>query len=387
MTTWAWPGWANESLPTCVGVVCNVVTRVVAFCPKSLSTTQSVRLWRVAIGSVLLISLFGVVLWRGGFPVLPSRSALSKVSPFSLAWYVACWLCILLIRSVRWRFLLRPLAPVPWWHVIRVSLIGFGALGLLPLRLGEAVRPTMIRRSNQIGWWEAVGTVGAERILDGLFLSSTLAFSLYSTQWLSPLPDHIGNLPVPVAFVPVATTVALSTFATLFICLGLFYWSREFTQRLISRTVGVVSHRAAAWLTSAIARTAAGLTFLPMWRYLVPFFALTGMYWLLNAASLMLLMRACGLTNATLGQAWVSMGVLGLGVVVPNAPGFFGAFQLSLFAGLALYFRTDEVISSGAVFVFYAYVVQIFVTIFMAFCAWIAQSLYGAKPEVAAEPG
>ena len=317
--------------------------------------------------------------------MLPSRSELSRLSTFHLMGYIMVWLCVLSVRAVRWRFLLRPVAAIPWWQVIRVSLIGFGALCTFPFRLGEVVRPTMIRRSNQIGWWEAVGTVGAERILDGLFLSGTLAVFLYSTQWLSPLPDHIGKYPVPVALVPVVATGALSLFGSLFVCLGLFYWSREFTQRLISRTVGAFSEKAAVWLTSVIARTASGLTFLPMWRYLLPFLALTGLYWLLNAGSLMYLMRACGLTGTTLGQAWVSMGVLGLGVVMPNAPGYFGAFQLSLFAGLALYFRTDRVLTSGAVFVFYAYVVQIFVTVIVAFGAWIAESVYGAKSRIAVE--
>lgn len=296
--------------------------------------------------------------------------------------YIVNWAGVLTIRSVRWRFLLAPVAPVPWWKVIRVALVGFGALCLLPLRLGEAVRPTMISRNSGIGWWEAAGTVGAERIIDGLALSASLAISLFSTRWLSPLPDHIGNLPVPVKLVPAATTFALIMFATLFVALGLFYWSREFTQRIISRSVGVLSQKAATWLTSAIARTASGLTFLPKWRYTVPFMILTVAYWLLNASSMLWLMRGCGLSDATLGQAWVAMGVLGLGVVVPNAPGYFGAFQLSLFAGLALYFPPEMVVSSGAVFVFYAYVVQLVVTVVIAFLAWLAESWYGAQQRV-----
>ena len=328
-----------------------------------------------------------MVLWRGGFPVLPPHEALAQVSSWVIAGYVVNWTCILLIRSVRWRFLLVPISPITWWKVLRVALVGFGALCVLPLRLGEAVRPTMIGRNTRIGWWEAVGTVGAERIMDGLFLSGSLAIALFSTQWLSPLPNHIGNLPVPVAFVPVATTVALSTFATLFVALGVFYWSRDFAQRIIAKTVGNLSQRAATWLTSAIARTASGLSFLPMWRHTLPFMALTIVYWFLNALSLMWLMRGCGLSGVTLGQAWVAMGVLGLGVVVPNAPGYFGAFQLSLFAGLALYFRTDVVVSSGAVFVFYAYVVQLGVTVSIAICAWIIEGLHGSQPEAPAIHG
>ena len=333
----------------------------------------------MVLGSVLLILLFAFLLRRGGFPVIPPSDALSKVSPTVIVGYSAFWICVLLIRSFRWQYLLAPIAPIPLWRVITVSLIGFGALCLFPLRLGEAVRPTLIRQKNKVGWWEAVGTVGAERIFDGLFLSATLAFALFATKRLSPLPDHIGALPVPVAWVPRATTTALSIFGVLFVALGLFYFSHDFAKRLIERTVGVVSHRAASWLTSAIERVASGLKFLPMWRYLLPFAIFTVVYWIVNGASLMWLMRGCGLTSVTLGQAWVAMGVLGLGVVIPNAPGYFGAFQLSLYAGLALYFRTDAVIAAGAVFVFYAYIIQVGVTILVALLAWITNSWYSSK--------
>jgi hypothetical protein len=66
--------------------------------------------------------------------------------------------------------------------------------------------------------------------------------------------------------------------------------------------------------------------------------------------------------------------------VVPNAPGYFGAFQLSLYAGLALYFRTDIVTTNGAAFVFYSYLVQVFVTILIASIAWGVMLWKGAKP-------
>jgi hypothetical protein len=311
--------------------------------------------------------------------VVPTGAALSKVSPAVIVAYSLSWLVVLLVRSARWHFLLAPIAKIPLWRVITVSSIGFGALWLLPLRLGEAVRPTLIRQGNRIGWWEAVGTVGAERVLDGLFLTATLSVALFGTQWLVPLPDHIGALPVPVALVPGATTAALTMFAILLFLLGLFYWSREIAQRMVERSLGRVSKPAAAWLTSVISRTASGLSFLPKWRYIIPFFGMTVAYWLLNGASMMWLMRGCGLTTATLGQAWVAMGVLGLGVIIPNAPGYFGAFQLSLYAGLALYFRADAVVTSGAVFVFYAYVVQLGMTVLVALIAWIANGWYGSK--------
>ena len=332
----------------------------------------------MVLGSALLLALFGFLLRRGGFPVIPPKEALAKVPAAVVAVYSIAWAAVLLVRAIRWRYLLLPIARVPWWRVIAVSLMGYGALALFPLRLGEAVRPTLIRRGG-VGWWEAVGTVGAERVMDGLFLTATLSVALFSSTWLKPLPDHIGAFPVNVAVVPGATTGALIMFATLFVALGLFYWSREFAQRLIEQTIGRASTRASAWIISVMSRVASGLSFLPMLRFMVPFFIWTSVYWVVNAASLMWLMRHCGLSTTTLGQAWVAMGILGLGVVIPQAPGFFGAFQLSLFAGLALFFHTDTVISTGAVFVFYCYLVQVGITSLLALGAWVFSTWYDWK--------
>ncbi len=316
---------------------------------------------------------------------MPPKAALSQISPSVLLVYTLGWSAVLLVRSLRWRYLLLPIARVPWWRVISVSLIGFGALAVFPLRLGEAVRPTLIRKGG-VGWWEAAGTVGAERVMDGLFLTASLSIALFSTKWLSPLPDHIGALRVPVAAVPGATTGALVMFATLFVIIGLFYWAREFAQKMIERTVGRLSTRTSEWIISVMSRVASGLSFLPMLRFMLPFLAMTAVYWVLNAASLMWFMRGCGLASVTLGQAWVAMGILGLGVVIPNAPGFFGAFQLSLFAGLALFFPTSVIVSTGAVFVFYCYVIQVGVTALLALCAWLFSAWYEAKaaPDLAA---
>ena len=53
------------------------------------------------------------------------------------------------------------------------------------------------------------------------------------------------------------------------------------------------------------------------------------------------------------------MGVLGLGIIVPGAPGYFGAFQASIYAGLALYFPESVVLGPGSAYVFLLYGIQL----------------------------
>jgi hypothetical protein len=181
---------------------------------------------------------------------------------------------------------------------------------------------------------------------------------------IEPLPDKIGNLPVSASVVPKAAYLALGVFGVAFATMGLFYWRRHFARRMTHRIVGLVSHRAAEWLAERVESVADGLRFLPEARYSVPFISATAVYWLLNAGTVWLLGWGCGLAEYTFGQACVTTGVLALGILVPNAPGFFGAYQISLYASFAMYYEAADVTGPGAVFVFIAYLLQLAITVF-----------------------
>jgi hypothetical protein len=71
------------------------------------------------------------------------------------------------------------------------------------------------------------------------------------------------------------------------------------------------------------------------------------------------LLWGCGISEPNVGQAMVILGVMGLGLVVPNAPGFFGTFQISAYSAMVLFYPLAEVTRAGSAFVFVLYVVQI----------------------------
>ena len=55
--------------------------------------------------------------------------------------------------------------------------------------------------------------------------------------------------------------------------------------------------------------------------------------------------------------------MIGLGLVVPNAPGYFGTFQISAYSAMVLYYPLEVVTAAGAAFVFLLYVVQMSLTL------------------------
>ena len=138
----------------------------------------------------------------------------------------------------------------------------------------------------------------------------------------------------------------------------LFYLRPILGRMLVARTLGLVSRRFAEKMADFVARTADGLKFLPDLRYLLPFLLETTAYWGINAFSIWVLARGCGIDSITFVQACAVMGVVGVGILVPAGPGLFGAFQASTYAGLAMYFHDDVVLGPGSVFVFLLYVFQ-----------------------------
>jgi uncharacterized protein (TIRG00374 family) len=282
--------------------------------------------------------------------------------------YCLGWSVVHLIRAARWRLLLAPIAKVSTRRVFAASFVGFLAILLLPLRAGEVVRPVMIREQGRLSAWAAAGTLGAERIVDGLVLSSMLFLALSLSPRLDPLPERLGDLPISVAIIPTAAYAALLLFSVAFLVMLAFHRWRQAARRAVDVLIGSVSPRLAAWISGRVENVADGLRFLSLWRQSVPFVLSTVAYWMINVGCTWLLGWGVGFDGFSYGRACVVTGVLALGIMVPNAPGFFGAYQFSLYAGLAVFYLRDEVLQRGAAFVLTMYVLQTLITV--VFAAW-----------------
>jgi hypothetical protein len=71
--------------------------------------------------------------------------------------------------------------------------------------------------------------------------------------------------------------------------------------------------------------------------------------------------------------------VLALGFAFPNAPGFFGAVQLALYAGLANYVAPESVVHEGSVLVFIFYFSFLGLTVLCAIVSLILASFSPAE--------
>lgn len=334
--------------------------------------TPRSKIWQKLLLSLIPAAGLVWIMQSGSLPILPRREEFARVASWTLPAYLALWSVSYLVRLVRWWFLLAAVEVVPLWTVVRAGAVGLFAIALLPFRMGEVVRPLLIRRPPRLTFWAASGTVGAERILDALSVSVLLLVGLRFAKPLDKLPDHIGTLPIHVAIVPrLALTCAL-VFAGGCVVMGVFYFWRDFARRFTERVVGLVSLPLARWIATKIEQMAQGLGFLATPRQAVPFLLLTVSYWALNAATFWLLAVGSGIDIGYFG-AMATMGVVALGIIVPATPGFFGAFQLAIYAGLAMYLPPEAVTEAGSVYAFLGYALPIGLTTVVGLIGVIAK--------------
>src|SRR4051812_28413894 len=85
----------------------------------------------------------------------------------------------LIIRSLRWQYLLEPLGHASFANAFRATAVGFAASSILPARAGEVIRPYFLARHENMTATGAFATIILERVLDVLTVLVLLASSVF----------------------------------------------------------------------------------------------------------------------------------------------------------------------------------------------------------------
>lgn len=344
--------------------------------PSDPATPALSRKKLLLVSIVLAFGSFWI-LRSGGLPLLPPKGTLDRVEFAPFAAFVFGVLLHMLARHARCHLMLVPLGPIRLRTTLTINAIGLAAITLLPFRLGEFARPAMLRERGRFSALAVAGTVAAERILDGVGYSALLLVSLAFTSPRSPLPDRIGDLPVPAALVPHAARTVALVFALAFVAMVLFYRFRAEARLGIERLLGAISKPLGVRVAEALARVSDGLKFLVDMRRSLPYLVLTCVAILLHVWAIERLATALGIVEVTLLEAGVLLGILSIAFAMPNAPGYFGTIQLALYAGLTMFVSPEKVVREGAAMVFLFYVVYLAIVLLLAALAIVVE--YGGS--------
>ncbi|MBK9643643.1 MAG: flippase-like domain-containing protein [Deltaproteobacteria bacterium] len=110
---------------------------------------------RLKVGFVLALTAgcLAWVLWG----VNLGEAAL-EVAEAQIAWVVPAWALFFAchaVRTLRLRALIGE--PLPFWPLFGINAIGFLAINVIPLRLGEFVRPTLLLGAARGAVWAVLG--------------------------------------------------------------------------------------------------------------------------------------------------------------------------------------------------------------------------------------
>ena len=132
--------------------------------------------WRkptVWIGFIISGLAIGLFIYK--FDIGKVQRSLLVVRWWSLVLAGTIFFASYMVRGLRWKLLLEPLARLPFGQVRNVLMTGFMLNCLLPARAGEIARPLILWRVAGTSRRAGLATVGVERVFDGLCLVGLLA--------------------------------------------------------------------------------------------------------------------------------------------------------------------------------------------------------------------
>ncbi|MFI5314919.1 MAG: lysylphosphatidylglycerol synthase transmembrane domain-containing protein [Myxococcota bacterium] len=227
------------------------------------------------------------------------------------------------LRALRWRWLARSLSekPLPLTPLFRATALGFMAINVLPVRLGELARPWLLGRETEVRGSAALGTLVLERAIDFTAVSVMGGIVLYLHSKAMPSWVRSGAVIFAVfTLIPVATIAALriDEEGSLALIANLL---RPFPEAARERVMDLVTEvcRGLAGLRGFQATAQVLLQTLLLWGVVLPAPFLLGLF-----------AFDIEFPPPTLALATFTTSVfVALAVAAPSAPGFFGVFHFA----------------------------------------------------------
>ena len=234
------------------------------------------------------------------------------------------------IRAYRWQHLLRPIGPTRFRTAFRTTVIGAAALGVLPARAGDLLRPYLLARQEGLSTSATFATIIMERVLDLIAMLVLLALYVWGTADPSRLPASLLR--------GIEVSAALAGAAAL--VLVVLTWIMAAHPERIGRLVfsaarmlpGAVADRLAGYARTfssgfAVAREPRALAAALFWSFLL---------WVVIAGEAWLVAMAFGIFMPFAGS-FLLQALLVIGVAVPT-PGGVGSYHEAYRIGVTMFF-------------------------------------------------
>jgi hypothetical protein len=239
-------------------------------------------------------------------------------------------------RVWRWRYLLEPVRrDVPFRPMGTSVVVGYLVSWVVPGRLGEVVRPMLLSAREKLPLGPCLGTVAADRLLDGVAIVVLAAVGLLLAPLQGEAAGHAGAVKTT-AWSLVGVLAAGIVFLMTLSALG------TWVERKLIVFPGPVR-----WGVRALLSLARGTDALRSPRILVIASVHSALAWLTIAAGTWVGIRAAG-AAVPFGAVLGMLPLLALGVAVPT-PGGAGGYHGAMKWGLTVLFGVppDTAVAAG----------------------------------------
>jgi uncharacterized protein (TIRG00374 family) len=290
---------------------------------------------RVQTAASLLLAAGLLVFFLSRVPLASIGQRIAAASPAWLGASVVISISVFVLRAVRWVWILRPVAPVPFFPAFRATAVGFAANTVLPARAGEILRPAILARERSLPFTALLASIVFERVLDALAQLFFLGIALVSAPPGGALGPFSGRLRW-IAGAIAAAAVGVALFAVV--------W-RGATEGAIDLFLGLLPDRARAPMRRLAHTFLDGFASLKNPRLLLLVAAGSIGMWLVINVQIYCVMRAFGL-ELPLTAAYVVTTAAVLGLAVPT-PGGVGGYHAAVQFALTDVFQVPVATATG----------------------------------------
>jgi uncharacterized protein (TIRG00374 family) len=280
----------------------------------------------VRLALCIIVSSVCLYLAMQGMDFVRTVHELKKSSPTSIVGAVFFLFLAFWIRAYRWRYLLGPIKKIPVRPLFRSTLIGFMGNYLFPFRAGEVMRAVSIGQTQNISKAAALGSIALERVFDGVVLSLT-PFLLLAAVELPPWVTRV-NVGLLTLYITGLAGLVIAT-------------QRGWTEGWIQRATALLPKRLAQRVGSISLEFLRGMKGITHTGALLPVSLLSFVCWVFHGMYFFMMFTALDL-ELSFAAALILQMVIGLGVILPAAPGYVGNFEYFTVLGLALFGITQE---------------------------------------------
>jgi glycosyltransferase 2 family protein len=285
--------------------------------------------WRGALGIVLSVALMWWVLHD-----LNLRDVWAVLSQSSVPLWIACMVfatAIFPLRARRWAALLEPVAGrLPFRSLWQSTAVGMMVNNVVPARAGEFARAFALSRAEpSVKFTAAFASLAVDRLFDGTVVLLLMVIAMLDPTFARSTPGGSSGLVVSMRVAALFLVAVLLVLASLVVVPARIF-------ALHDAVMVRVAPKFAPRTRSLLEGFASGLGVLRSPKLVAEVFFWTVLHWLCNAFAFWLGFQALGI-EAPFTAALLTQGIIAIGVAIPQAPGFIGAFEAGGKIGLALY--------------------------------------------------